>query len=164
MSTFFEGGKKGSCLEVKFWSLYPASLENTWEISLPTAGPLKQLVFAFRILKGRPTDCSPIVGEALSSRSGLENTGLCVGVWGLKSVCLGAHCPPPAPSLHPTVKPFLQPGSCSCKMTGQACSEFSNELVHGHLSLLSLPSGRVRFSHFLTLYFISAVDSVPATI
>ena len=97
MSTFFEGGKKGSCLEVKFWSLYPASLENTWEISLPTAGPLKQLVFAFRILKGRPTDCSLIVGEALSSRSGLENTGLCVGVWGLRSVCLGAHCPPPRP-------------------------------------------------------------------
>lgn len=95
-------GEKGSCLEVKFWSLYPASLENTWEISLPTAGPLKQLVLAFRILKGRPTNCSLIADEALSSRRGLENTGLCVGVWGLRSVCLGAHCPPPtAPSLRP---------------------------------------------------------------
>ena len=57
MSTFFEGEKKGSCLEVKSWSLYP-SLENTRELSLPTAGPLKELAFALRIQKGRPS-CSP---------------------------------------------------------------------------------------------------------
>lgn len=46
MSTFFEGEKEGGgrpCLEVKFWSLYPSSLQqNSWELSLPTAGPLKK--------------------------------------------------------------------------------------------------------------------------
>lgn len=33
--------KKGSWLEVKFWSLYP-SLENTWDFSLPTCRTLKR--------------------------------------------------------------------------------------------------------------------------
>lgn len=97
MSTFFEGGKKGSCLEVKFWSLYPASLENTWEISLPTTGPLKQLVFAFRILKGRPTDCSPIADEALSSRRGLENSGLCWYLGAEVSTSWRPRCTPHRP-------------------------------------------------------------------
>ena len=106
MSTFFEGEKKkGSCLEVKFWSLYPSSLENTWEISLPAAGRLKELVFAFRIQKGRTTHCSPdslIVGETLSTRRGLENPGLRVGVSG------GGGQRVLAPTLHP---PFPLPPS-----------------------------------------------------
>lgn len=101
--------KKGSCLEVKFWSLYP-SLENTWELSLPTAGPLKELAFAFRIQKCKPPLVPLTVRETLSARRGLESIGLRVGVpQGLRSVCLGAFFPPPStlPSALPHTKDSL---------------------------------------------------------
>ena len=109
MSIFFEGRKKkGLAWKWNFWSLY--SSLNTWELSLPTARPLKEPAFAFRIQKGRTTIVPLIVGEALKARQGLEGTGLCTPVpQGLRSMLLGSLAPPP--SHDPSPPP---PGIHSC--------------------------------------------------
>lgn len=117
MSTFFERKKKGSCLEVKSWSLYPSSVQNTWELSLPTARPLKELAFAFRIQKGR-SSCYPGRGCGMEPQEGAAKhralgwcpSGTEVSVFGYL----------PSTSLHPLLFPPPPPGIHSCLHWGDS--------------------------------------------